>query len=168
MNKILLILCLLFINSFCLASENLSYNFLDTNYMTIKMTPLQRITSDGDFYEGQEVKFKVRNNIFCHGTMLVKKGTIATARIETIVTKGMNGFPAEIILNNFKIEGIEESHLMGEYIETGRNWALMVYPIKWALTPIPFVGSLTNLIMGGEARIETDDVISIKYFPHWK
>ena len=89
-------------------------------------------------------------------------------QLETIVTKGMNGFPAEIILNNFKIDGIKDSQLMGEYVKTGRNWALMVYPIKWALTPIPFAGSLTNLIRGGEARIEMDDIITIKYYPHWK
>ena len=168
MNKIILILVLFFLNSLCLANNNLPYDFSDTNYLKIKMTPITRIVSNGEFYEGQEVKFKIRNNIYCHGLTLVKKGTIATARIETIVTKGMNGFPAEIILNNFKIDGINESQLMGEYIKTGRNWALMVYPIKWALTPIPFVGSLTNLIRGGEARIETDDIVTIKYYPHWK
>jgi len=168
MNKVILILVVFFLNCFSFAQANLPYDFTNTDYMTIKMTPLQRIATDGDFYEGQEVKFKVRNNVYCHGLTLVKKGTIATARIETIITKGMNGFPAEIILNNFKIDGINESQLMGEYIETGRNWALMVYPIKWILTPIPFAGSLTNFIMGGEARIETDEVISIKFYPHWK
>lgn len=167
MNKIIFLILAFFVQMFCTCYA-LPYNFKDTNYTLIKMTPMQRIATDGEFYEGQEVKFKVRNNVFCHGQMIVKKGTIATARIETIVTKGMNGFPAEIILNNFKIDGVDEANLMCEYIKAGRSWVLMVYPIKWALTPIPFAGSLTNLIRGGEARIETDDVVTIKYYPHWK
>lgn len=168
MNRFSFLILIVSIFSVNIAFAKLDYNFSDTENIPIKMTVLNRISSNGEIYEGQEIDLKVRNNVFCHGVMLVKKGTIAKARIETIVTKGMNGFPAEIILNNFKIEGIDESHLMGEYIKTGRNWALMVYPIKWALTPIPFVGSLTNLIKGGEAHIETDDLIIVKYYPHWK
>ena len=76
--------------------------------------------------------------------------------------------PAEIILNDFDIDGIKDTQLMGEYIKTGMNFALFVYPIKWALTPIPFVGSLTNFIRGTEAHIESDDIIIVKYYPHWK
>lgn len=168
MNRVFFLILMLFLCSFSFASLELPYNYKDTNYVNIKMTPLIELASNGEIYEGQEVKFKVRNNVFCHGTLLVKKGTIVIGRVETILTKGMNGFPAEIILNNFKFDGIEKSQLIGEYVKTGRNYALLVYPIKWALTPIPFVGSLTNLIMGGEAKIKTDDIITIKFFPHWK
>ena len=168
MSKLLcLILTFIFLNTIQVFAR-LDYDFSNTEFIPIKMTVLEKISSNDEIYEGQEVKLKVRNNVFCHHCLQIKKGTIATARIETIVTKGMNGFPAEIILNNFKIEGIESSHLMGEYIKTGKNWALMVYPIKWALTPIPFVGSLTNLIKGGEAHIKTDELIVVKYYPHWK
>ena len=135
-----------------------------TQYFNSMSANLSQVQKDVN----QEIKLKVRNNVYCHDCLFVKKGTIATARIETIITKGMNGFPAEIILNNFKIDGVESSHLMGEYIKAGRSWALMVYPIKWALTPIPFVGSLTNLIKGGDANIETDDLIIVKYYPHWR
>lgn len=168
MNKFLFFILMIFISSFSFVNAQLQYNYKDTDYVNIRLTPLVELASNGEIYEGQEVKFKVRNNVFCHGTLLVKKGTIITGKIETILTKGMNGFPAEIILNNFKFDGIKDTQLMGEYIKTGRNYALLVYPIKWALTPIPFVGSFTNLIMGGEAKIRTDDIITIKYFPHWK
>lgn len=168
MNKFLLsILFVLFLN--CgLVFAKLDYNFQDVEFIPIKMNILHDISSKDEIFEGQEVKLKIRNQVYCHGILLAKKGTIATARIETIVTKGMNGFPAEIILGSFKIDGVDEDNLMGEYVKAGRNWSLMVYPIKWALTPIPFVGSLTNLIKGGEAYIKTDDLIVIKYFPHWK
>ena len=43
----------------------------------------------------------------------------------------------------------------------------MVYPIKWALTPIPGVGSLTNFILGGNAKITPKDKIIIYYYPEW-
>ena len=167
MNKILFFVFMLLVFFANQVFAKFDYNFSDVEFLPIKMTILKKISSNDEIYEGQEIQLKVRNNVYCHNCLLVKKGTIATARIETIITKGMNGFPAEIILNNFSIEGIEKSRLMGEYIKVGRNWALMVYPIKWALTPIPFVGSLTNLIKGGEAHIETDDLIVVKYYPHW-
>ena len=100
--------------------------------------------------------------------LFLPKDTIVKARIETIITKGMNGFPAEIIIDNFKINNVHQSQLVSTCIKTGRNYALLVYPIKWLLTPIPFAGSLTNLIMGGEARIKTDDVIVVNYYPYWR
>ena len=166
MNKFFcLIICLFFSINLTFA---LPYDFSDAEFIKIPMSPIKPIITDGEIYEGQEVEFRVRKNIHCHGCLLIKKGTIAKARIETIVTKGMNGFPAEIIIDNFKIDGIKDSQLMSTYTKAGRNYALWVYPIKWALTPIPFVGSLTNLIHGGQVRIDTDDVVTIKYFPHWK
>lgn len=80
----------------------------------------------------------------------------------------MNGFPAEIILGDFEIPNIENSKLLNNYIKKGQNRCFWVYPLKWSLTLIPFVGSLTNLIMGGHAKIKTTDVITIYYFPDWK
>ena len=168
MNRILFLILMVFFFNVNQTFAELDYNYKATEYVPIKLTVLNEISTRDEIFEGQEIKLKVRNNVYCHDCLFVKKGTIATARIETIITKGMNGFPAEIILNNFKIDGVESSHLMGEYIKAGRSWALMVYPIKWALTPIPFVGSLTNLIKGGDANIETDDLIIVKYYPHWK
>ena len=80
----------------------------------------------------------------------------------------MNGFPAEIILGDFEIPNIENSKLLDNYTKKGQNRCFWVYPLKWSLTLIPFVGSLTNLIMGGHAKIKTTDVITIYYFPDWK
>lgn len=167
MNKIIILFLAFLLQYSALGSEKLPYNFSDTNYVPIKMSIINDISSNDEIYEGQEIQLKIKNNVAYRNSLLIKKGSLATARIETIITKGMNGFPAEIILNNFKIDGIDSNKLMGEYTETGRNWALMVYPIKWALTPIPFVGSLTNLIKGGEAHIRPCDTILVKYYPNW-
>ena len=135
---------------------------------TQKLSILNDVSTKDEIFEGQEIRFKVKKNVYCYGCLIIKKVTIAKARIETIITKGMNGFPAELIIDNFEIDGINKSQLMSEYIKVGKNYAPLVYPIKWALTPIPFVGSLTNLITGGEANLKTDEIITIKYYPHWK
>ncbi|MBQ4646294.1 MAG: hypothetical protein IJB79_02990 [Candidatus Gastranaerophilales bacterium] len=145
----------------------LPYDFSDVSSVDIPLTLLKPLATNQEIFEGQEIELKVKKNIYCHNCLLIKKGTIAKARIETIITKGMNGFPAEIIIDNFEIDGIKKEQLMSTYTKTGRSYALLVYPIKWALTPIPFVGSLTNLIHGGEVKLDTDDIIKIKYFPHW-
>ena len=166
MNKILSFLVVLVLSFSCVFA--LPYNFEDTEYVNIRLSPLEEISTSNEIYEGQEVKFKVRRNVYCHDTLLIKKDTIVTARIETIITRGMNGFPAEIIIDNFKFEGVHDTQILSTYREVGSNFALLVYPIKWALTPIPFVGSLTNLILGGNAKIKKDEVITLKYYPHWK
>ena len=79
----------------------------------------------------------------------------------------MNGFPAEIIVDDFEIPGIKSTQMQSTYIKKGQNRCFWVYPLKWALTPIPFVGSLTNFIKGGHARIKTKDIITIYYYPEW-
>ena len=169
MNKFFLFLfaCItLTLTSF--ANEVLPYDFSDTDYVPIRMNILEEISTKGGLIEGDIVKLRVKRDVYYKKELLVKKNTLVTARIETYITKGMNGFPAEIILDNFKIEGINDSQLLDTYIKTGINFAILVYPIKWALTPIPFVGSITNLIMGTNATIRTDDDVVIYYFPNWK
>ena len=64
MNKIILFLITFLISGFCFANEALPYNFSNTDFLTIRLSPIARIATDGEFYEGQEVKFKVRNNIY--------------------------------------------------------------------------------------------------------
>ena len=167
MNRIFCIILFLFLTQFACANE-LPYDFSDTKFIKVKLANANELSSKGEIYEGQEVRLTLKNDIICHNTLIARRGTPAKARIETIITKGMNGFPAEIIIDNFQIEGLNDGQLMDVYVKKGRNYALLVYPIKWALTPIPFVGSLTNLIMGGEAKVKKDEIITIKYFPHWK
>lgn len=80
----------------------------------------------------------------------------------------MNGFPAEIIVDNFEIPNIDNSKTISTYAKKGQNRCIWVYPLKWSLTWIPLVGSFTNLIKGGQAKIKTTDVIIVYYYPEWK
>jgi len=169
MNKIFLLILFFFqVLMPVFADSNLLYDYSDVYSIPIKMNILEEISTKEGLIEGEKVKLRVKNDVYFKNKLIVKRNTIVTAQIETYITKGMNGFPAEIILDNFQIPEIKDSQLLSTYTKKGKNFALLVYPIKWALTPIPFVGSVTNLITGTNATIRTTDEIVIRYFPNWK
>lgn len=148
--------------------NTLPYDFSDVESIPIRLSILEEITTKGGILEGSRVNFQVKENVYHNNKIIIRKGDIVSARVETYVTRGLNGFPAELIIDNFEIEGIKKSQLLSTYTKTGTNRCLWVYPLKWALTPIPFAGSLTNFILGGEAKIKPKDVITIYYYPNWK
>lgn len=171
MNKIKLILLLFLffaLKSSVRANETLPYDYSDTFSIPVRLSVVNEISTSGGLIEGEEIKLKLKNDIYYKHKIIARRNDVATAKIETYITKGMNGFPAEIILDRFKINGIKDSQLLGTYTKSGKNFAPLVYPIKWALTPIPLAGTVTNLITGTNATIRPEDEIVIYYFPNWK
>lgn len=150
------------------SQEVLPYDFSSTEYVPIKLSITKEVSTKDEIVEGQKLEFKVLKDVYYKDKLVVKKDDIVTATLETIVTSGMNGFPAELVVDDFDIPGIKKSQLISTYIKKGQNRCFWVYPLKWALTIIPIAGSLTNFIMGGHARIKTKDVITLYYFPHWR
>ena len=145
------------------------YDFSDTERIPIHLHTVTDIsTRDGTAQEGQIVNLKARNNVYHNGKMIVKRGEPVTAEIELIVDSGMNGIPYYIYLDNFKFPNIESSKILSSYQKSGCNRTYWVLPLKWALTPLPPTGSLTNFIKGGHARISTGDKITVYYYPNWK
>ncbi len=150
-------------------SENsLPYDFSSTISVPIQLEIIEEISTKEGVLEGQQIDFRVKKDVWYKGKTILKRGRLVQGTVETVITAGMNGFPAEIILGNFQIPNIKQSQLMDTYTKKGQNRCLWVYPLKWSLTLIPFVGSLTNLIMGGHAIIKTSDTITIYYYPEWK
>lgn len=143
---------------------NDNYNYQDTNVIPIGLRIIDSIKSEQDIYEGQVLKFKVIEDIWDQEIILLKRGTICTANVETIINNGMNGIPASIILGNFQIPNIDSNKLQSDYEKYGMDLSLIVFPLKWALTILPPTGSLTNFIKGGHAKIKNKDIITIKYF----
>ena len=166
MNKFLGIIFLSFI--MCYSAFGLEYDYSSTKSIPIRLCVLSDINSEDELIEGSEISFRVIETVFSGNKKILSKGDIVTGKVETLITPGMNGFPAEIILDGINIPDIKPSQIQSTYISKGQNRCFWVYPLKWALTPIPFVGSLTNLIMGGHAKIKTDDIITIYYYPEWK
>ena len=90
--------------------KDLPYNFESTHRIPIKLGIVTPITTKGEtLYEGQVLQFKVLQDAYCKRKTFLKKGTIINGRIETLITAGMNGFPAEIILGSFEIPGAKPS-----------------------------------------------------------
>ena len=182
MNKLLGVICI-FIALFCYCGipsvqagepdpapeeKVLPYDYSDTTSIPIYVSIVEEVSTKHHPIEGRELKFKVNKDVYYNDEKILSKGDIITGRIETIITSGMNGFPAEIILDDFEIPNIKNSQLLCKYVKKGQNRCFWVYPLKWALTLIPFVGSTTNFIKGGHARIKPTDVITIEYFPNWR
>lgn len=168
MNKLTALFLLFLFTCKACYCETLPYNFYDTFCIPITLSITEEISTKDNIYEGQSVQFKVRKNVRHNGQSILKSGDVINAKIETIVTSGMNGFPAEIIIDDFQIPGICNSQLISTYNKKGQNRCLWVYPLKWSLTLIPFAGSLTNLIKGGHAKIRPKDIVTIYYYPNWK
>ncbi len=146
----------------------LDYDYSSTRSIPIELSPVTGCSTKDGIIEGERISLRVLNDVYDGNTKLLSSGQIVHAKVETAITAGMNGFPAEIIINSFELPGIKSSKLMSEYSKIGQNRCLWVYPLKWLLTPIPPTGSLTNLIYGGHAKLTPDDVIKIYYYPDWK
>ena len=165
--KILCIFGLILLFNPCFSNE-LDYDFSDTYSIPIKLSPLNEISTENFHDYGEIAELEVKNTVKHNGKVIVKAGDKIKAKIEMSISAGMNGFPAEIIIDNYEIPGIRKSQLAGTYTKVGQNRCLIVYPVKLLLTPIPLAGSLTNLIKGGNARIKTSDTFEIYYYPNWK
>lgn len=147
---------------------NLNYDYNSTDRLVIKLSALDEISSESKIYEGMPFRFSVLTNVYYDGRLIIKKGTEVPARVETIIKSGMNGIPASIILGGFKIDNISKGQMSDFYEVKGQDRSLWVFPLKWALTPLPPTGSLTNFIKGGHAKIEKNDIIEIYYYPNWQ
>ena len=162
MNKVLISLFLLL---FC--GECYAYNFEGTEKVPIKLTIDKEILSEKDVYEGQIVNFKAVNSVKYNNVFIIRRGDIVPARVKVVISSGMNGIPASIIFDNFKIQGISSSQLDESFEVFGQDRSLWVFPLKWALTPLPPTGSLTNFIKGGHVKVKRGKILTIYYHPHW-
>lgn len=163
MNKVFLSLFLLF---FC--SGVYAYNYESIEKIPVKLTIQKEILSEKDVYEGEIVNFKSVKTVYYKNKIILRRGEIVPAKVKLVITSGMNGIPASIIFGDFKIKGIPSSQLSNSYEVFGQDRSLWVFPLKWALTPLPPTGSLTNFIKGGHAKVKKDRVITIDYHPGWE
>ncbi len=146
---------------------NINYNYEDLECIPIKLKIDKKLSTKELLQEGDTIVFRIRQDVKQDRKIILRKDTIVTAKIEAFLSRGMNGIPGQIIIDNFEVPGIDAKKLKSTYIKKGLNLTLFVLPIKWALTPIPFVGSLTNLIIGGHANINPRDTVTLYYYPNW-
>lgn len=162
MNRLFLFILLFILGTGCFA-----YNFESTVKIPIKLSVAEEISSEKDVYEGQIVNFKAVNSVKYNNVFIIRRGDIVPARVKVVISSGMNGIPASIIFDNFKIQGISSSQLDESFEVFGQDRSLWVFPLKWALTPLPPTGSLTNFIKGGHVKVKRGKILTIYYHPHW-
>ena len=147
---------------------NLNYNYESFERVPIKLEILDPVSSKkGRVAEGQIIEFIVKEDVIYDSSIIIEKGTNVTAKVQTFMDRGMNGIPATLIIDDFDIAGIDKNKLKATYIRKGQNRTLIVLPIKWALTFIPFAGYVSNLIIGGHANIKKKNTIVLFYYPNW-
>lgn len=149
------------------AYTHTKYDYTNTDIVPIKLCIAKDIKSEAELHEGQEVEFRILRHVVYNNKIIAKRGQVVPARVKIIVTAGMNGIPASIIFDNFKIKGIEPGQLADTYEVFGQDRSLILYPIKWALTILPPSGTLTNFIKGGHAKLKTSKTVIIYYHPRW-
>jgi len=170
MNKLALLFIIICINIAACASfaQSLPYDYSSTRVIPIKLSITETISTRQPHNDGEELKFRVLESVYDNGELVLKQGDIVSAKLETFVKRGMNGFPAELLIDDFEIPGIRPSQIKGDYTKKGVNLCWLVFPLKWALTPLPPSGSLTNFIIGTNVALKPKNVVIIHYYPDWK
>lgn len=146
---------------------HLEYNYEDLEAIPLRVSIKERIKSEKDLYEGQVVEFIVQKSVYKNNKVKIRRGDIIKARVSTIITSGMNGIPASIIFDDFKIDGITPGQVTDTLEVFGQDRTYFVFPLKWALTFLPPTGSLTNFIKGGHVRVRTNKIFTLYYHPKW-
>ncbi len=148
--------------------ENTTYNYESLEVIPIKLKIAENIsTKKNNIYDNQEVILYTRGPVKYKNKMLFNTGEKFTANVAIYLKKGMNGIPAQIILDNFRTQKIDSKKLSGVYIKRGLNLTPLVLSLKFALTIIPGAGTGMNFIKGGNATITPNDTITIYYHPEW-
>ena len=143
------------------------YNYEDLKRIPIELRVMVNIKSENDVTEGERIVFLACHDVYEKGHKILKKNEQVYAKVETIISSGMNGIPASIIIGNFQIDGVEKGQLTDYHEIRGLDWSLLVFPLKWALTILPPTGSFTNFIKGGHAKIKKGQKIELLYYPNW-
>lgn len=144
----------------------IKYNYQSYEKIPVKLSIKETIKSNKVF-EGQIVEFVVQENVVDNDNIIINEGEIIPARIETVTSSGMNGIPASIVIGNFEFNPEIKSKIINQYEVQGQDRSLLVFPLKWALTILPPTGTLTNFIMGGNAKLKPKKIIKLYYYPKW-
>ena len=147
---------------------NTNYNYESVVVIPIKLKISDEIsTKKGNIYDNQEVVLYTKNPVKYKNKTILNYGEKFTANVAIYMKKGMNGIPAQIVLDNFKTKKIDSNKISGVYIKRGLNLTALVWPAKILLTIIPGAGTGMNFIKGGNATITSNDTVTIYYHPEW-
>ena len=151
-------------------AAHLVYDYESTDKIVIPLQITDTIASSGKYetYEGDKVEFLVKENVYYEGKLFVKKGSKVTARVEIVLKKGVSGIPGELYLTDFEIPEVGAGQIMEPVLKSGQNRTLWILPLKWVLTPLPPLGTFTNIIFGGDAKLKPKNILKLTVYPKWE
>ena len=68
---------------------------------------------------------------------------------------------------DFEIENLDSNKIKEPVSKRGFSMTALIFPIKWALTPFPPMGSLVNLAVGFNASLTPKQILDIYYYPNY-
>src|SRR5574344_527543 len=143
------------------------FDFESIKQIPIRISITKNSTSKKGLKEGQELDFKVLNDVNLENNLKLKKDSIITARLETISLNQAFGVPADIVIDNFKVVSDKsEINLEGSIHKIGANRSLWVYPAATGGMVFFFMGALFIPIRGGHAKINTKNIYEVYYVPN--
>lgn len=150
-------------------SKSTNYNFESIKRIPIKVKIINNITTKMPLREGQELDFKVLNDVKLDTSTTIKKDSIVKARVETISLNQAFGVPADIVIEGFVAKSTNQTdiNLEGSVHKIGANRSLWVYPVGYGCTVL-FCGAGVVLfaIRGGHAKIKATDTYEVYYVPN--
>lgn len=150
-------------------STNLVYDYSDTDCVRIPLKITKKITTGlrNKSFEGQKLEFVVAEDVYYKNKILIAKDTLAKARLQSMITRGFAGLPAEIYITDFEIGNLNKNNFIEPVTRRGFSTTEWIFPIKFALTPFPPFGSLTNIFVGGNATLTPRKTIYVNYYPNY-
>lgn len=144
----------------------LNFDFELVKQIPVKIAITNSITSKKDLTEGQELNFKVLDDVKLNNNLTLKKDSLVTGKLETISLNQAFGVPADILVDDFKlVSNQSEISLDGSIHKIGANRSLWVYPAGYIGCFFFGAGLLLFPIRGGHAKIRTKDVYQVYYVP---
>lgn len=142
-----------------LARPQLKCKLIDENAEIVKVSVyvVNSITAE-DLQIGQNINFKIKEDVSRNGKIFIKKDTSVTAFIENIAKVEKYGDPEEIEAGRFITTDVDGNivSLSGIVRKQGANRAKWAKPIFWAgYCTLPFGAPLmlTYFVKGGKAKI---------------
>ncbi len=149
--------------------EEIVLNPSKSGRVPVKISIVEPLTTKQELLEGQEVKFKVLNDVKINNKQTIKKDSIVTATLETVSLNQGFGVPADILIDNFSVRTVDNKtlNLEGNINKIGANRALWVSPIGYVGGIFTLgAGFLLFFIRGGHAKLKTGDVYEMYYTPN--
>jgi len=146
------------------------YKLIDENaeVVRIPVCAINLITTKDSLKIGQNIYFKVSNDVYKNGEIFIKNGTTVNAFIELISKATYFGDPDEIELGRFSTKDVKGNtvELVGTVTKQGADRGKWAKPLYYAGLSVPLFGApllLCYFVKGGKTSIKPEQNFELYY-----